>query len=349
MKYFYRSLLPILLASLICQNVNSCKNFFVQHCTDIPIGFNSISTIKCIQLIPIQFDLSIDYSVENYIIKKASTCYDVISYNSSLTNLFSNDCHELCPDEYCLLFDNQPNTSIINIFYSQSSAYDLTNLITNYSLSYDYFLFDSCSSNNRTNQILLIVVYVLCGIVGVLSVGVISKYFMSCGLKKGSREYSPYDWRWILDCLLCQIQPKHVRTDTSERTSNNLAFIEDNNQLKNYLGTSTQPYTITNGSSNNTHERGNYSSGNSTDQRDPGFSSELNSPAPSPRFTAEYFDFENNNTQNEASNHHHQSSILPVLHRLSSKARSVLSVLSTKHEYNVLEAKPSPEIIITRF
>jgi hypothetical protein len=77
-----------------------------QYCTDIIFNFRSISSIKCVQLIPIHYNLSIEYSVQNYVITK---CYNIPSY--------------------------------------------------------DYFIFDSCNSTNRTNHILRIIVYVLFAVV----------------------------------------------------------------------------------------------------------------------------------------------------------------------------------------
>jgi hypothetical protein len=71
-------------------NVGNAVTFLVQQCTDISIVFDSTSTIKCIQLFPAQFDLIFDYSVENYIIEKTVQCYNIVSYNSSSTVLFSN-------------------------------------------------------------------------------------------------------------------------------------------------------------------------------------------------------------------------------------------------------------------
>lgn len=80
-----------------------------QYCTDIIFNFRSISSIKCVQLIPIHYNLSIEYSVQNYVITKSTKCYNIPSY--------------------------------------------------------DYFIFDSCNSTNRTNHILRIIVYVLLTVV----------------------------------------------------------------------------------------------------------------------------------------------------------------------------------------
>jgi hypothetical protein len=336
----------LFLIVLICQSVNSCKNFLVQHCTDIPIGFNSITTIKCIQLIPAQFDLSIDYSVENYITKKTGTCYDIISYRSPSTNLFSNQCQELCPEQYCLLFDNQPNTSIINVFYSQSSTYDLNNLLINNFSSYDYYLFDSCSSTNEQSRILLIVVYVLCSIVGALTIGVVLKYIISGILRRGENPYNPYSWRWIIDCLLCQIRPKHTQTNEPERHSDT----PQHDIQRRYHGTSTQSHMISNGSSNNTHEQGNHSNNNSTYPGYPDFSSESSTPIVSHRNLGEYYDGDNDNLPDETVDYPRESSFFHnILQKLSSKASNTLSMKSTSNNYETLEARPSPDLIITRF
>ncbi|CAF0947457.1 unnamed protein product [Rotaria sp. Silwood1] len=129
--------------------------------------------MKCIQLIPIQYDSSFVYSIDYYIISKVHKCYNIVSYNSSQIILFSNECRELCLDEYCLLFDNQSNRSIINIFYSQSLNYEEINSTTNNISSYDYFLLDKCGTTNPTNKILLIVIFILIAIVVILTIAVI--------------------------------------------------------------------------------------------------------------------------------------------------------------------------------
>ncbi|CAF3462593.1 unnamed protein product [Rotaria sp. Silwood1] len=168
--------------------------------------------MKCIQLIPIQYDSSFVYSIDYYIISKVHKCYNIVSYNSSQIILFSNECRELCLDEYCLLFDNQSNRSIINIFYSQSLNYEEINSTTNNISSYDYFLLDKCGTTNPTNKILLIVIFILIAIVVILTIAVILKYCITYQLRKDS-SYDPYAWRWIIDCFFCVefIEKIHIR------------------------------------------------------------------------------------------------------------------------------------------
>jgi hypothetical protein len=359
MRCSCRSLLPLFLFVLFCKYINSCKNFLVQNCVDISIGFNSISTIKCIQLIPAQFDLSIDYSVENYIIQKSETCYNIGLYNSSSINLFSNECSEICPEQYCLLFDNQPNTSIINVFYSPSSIYELIQSITNDTLSYDYFLFDTCSSTDRTNRILLIIVYLLCAIIVILTIAVILKFIISKKLRGNpSRPYRPYDWRWILDCIFCQIQRNNKQMNKRERNSNDSDSVENSNQSgtnrlnqrNNLVTTSTQAFMISSSSPNTTNDRRNYgnsSSGNSSYQRDHGLIFENNIPISNLSNNAEYIEYEDTNSLAETENHNQQP-VLASLQRLSQKVSSALSVKSTTVPYTQLAATPSPDIIMTR-
>jgi len=358
MRCSCRSLLPLFLFVLFCKYINSCENFLVQNCVDISIGFNSISTIQCIQLIPAEFDPSIDYSVENYIIQKSEKCYNIGSYNSTSIYLFTNECSELCPEQYCLLFDNQPNTSIINVFYSPSSIYELIQPITNDTLSYDYFLFGTCSSTNRANHILLIVVYVLCAIVVILTIAVILKFIISKRLRKNPRRpYRPYDWLWILDCILCQIQPNNEQRDKQEVNSNDLDSVEDSNQSgtnqlhrRNNLTTSTQPFMISGSSPNTTNGQRNYgnsSSGNSSYQRDHGLTFENNIPISHHSTNREYFKNEDTNSLAETENQNQQP-VLPLLQKLSQTVSSALSVKSNTVPYTQLEAKPSPDIINIR-
>jgi len=89
--------------------------------------FRSISSVKRIQLIPVYYDLSTEYSVKNYTIRKSTKFFNIQSYNSSSSILFPNECCKQCLDWDCLLFDNRLNILIINIFYSQLSIYELNN------------------------------------------------------------------------------------------------------------------------------------------------------------------------------------------------------------------------------
>ncbi|CAF0868888.1 unnamed protein product [Adineta ricciae] len=166
--------------------------------------------MKCLRLIPADFDISIAYSVKNYIIKKTSKCYDIVSYESPSNVLFSSRCEELCPREYCKLLSNQPNTSIINIFYSESSTYDVANQAAD--LSYDYFLFDSCSSDSRQNVILRIVVFTLAGVIGVLTIIVVTGCIVGSLLK----DKDIFSWRWIRDLFLCRLWRKKKQQEEED-------------------------------------------------------------------------------------------------------------------------------------
>lgn len=352
------NVLPLFLILLLGQYGNTCDNFLVQQCTDNPIGFKSISNMKCIQLVPTQFDTLIEYSVENYIIKKSTTCYDIISYNSSSTILFSNECREVCQDQYCLLFNNQPNTSIINIFYTESSIYDLINPITNNMLSYDYFLFDICSSKTHS-QVLFIVALVLAGIVGILTIGVVLKFVIAAILKyTHGKDYNPYDWRWLRDLLCCRLR-------RGNRHENVLYIIENNPQspanqnpvhLRNNFDTSSPRDMIPTTSSNNTHERQNNrrgsTSGNSSNTQPANFSSENDISTIHRRNTGQYCydeaDCQSNYSSDETGNHLEVPN-LSTLRKLSSKISSAVSTKTNTSAYDPLQAKPTPDFSIIRF
>ncbi|CAF1342021.1 unnamed protein product [Adineta ricciae] len=219
---------------------DTCDRFLTQHCIDIPFGFRSISQMKCLQLIPADFDVSIVYSVKNYIIKKTSNCYDIVSYESPSNVLFSSRCEELCPREYCKLLSNQPNTSIINIFYSESSTYEVTNQAVD--LSYDYFLFDSCSSDNRQNVILRIVVYTLAGVIGVLTIIVVTGCIVGSILK----DKDIFSWRWIRDLFLCRLWRKKKQGEEDFHTFNDNSIpINNKNESNVFTDLSTISKTAT--------------------------------------------------------------------------------------------------------
>ncbi|CAF4930336.1 unnamed protein product, partial [Rotaria socialis] len=272
--FIRRSFLPILFALLFSQYVNSCKNFLAQYCIDIAIGSDSISNIKCVQLVPVELDPSFIYPVENYIVKKGYTCYDIFTFDSSATTIFSNECREQCPEEYCLLFDNQSNRSIRNIFYPESSDDQLFNLEINSSSSYDYLLFDKCSASNRTNQILLIVVCVLVGFIVVLTIAIVFKYVISARYRRRPEEYEPYNWRWLVDLFLCRTSENKSISNRHERNINNSEVFdhsiqgnidEQESYSRNKSINTMPPYTISDGSSNDTRERYNNNSHSTTD------------------------------------------------------------------------------------
>ncbi|UJR23042.1 hypothetical protein I4U23_026068 [Adineta vaga] len=365
----YRSLLPISLLFLsFIQYVKSCNKFTVQECIDIPFGFNSMSSIKCIQLVPIQFDVLIDYPVQNYLVKKTAKCYDIVSYNSSSIMLFSNQCQELCGEQYCLFFDSQPNTAVINIFYTESSIYDEINSQTDGIYSYDYLLFDTCSADNKANRILIIIVYTLAGFIGLVTIILIVKCIISKRLTKDG-ECHPYDWRWWRDLILFRKHPGNDPANRPGNEPNNLYIIEYDNQPPrpsnaiqrreyNHISsqaqiTSTSTPTI-NLNRRQTPRR-NYSTENSSNPSHIDFTSDLSTPTN--RLPVNEIDhsndedLSNNNSVNETSHshsHHQPSSIMAALHRLSSKASSVLTGIHSAHAYDTLGPKQSPEYPIIR-
>ncbi|CAF3368785.1 unnamed protein product [Rotaria sp. Silwood2] len=352
--YAYSFLFSTLFILSFFQYVNSCENFLVQHCTDIPIGFKSISTIKCIQLIPIQSDPSLIYSVENYIISKVNKCYNIASYKSSQTILFSNECREICQEEYCLLFDKQSNKSIINIFYSQSLNYEEINSITNNILSYDYFLFDKCSTTNLTDKILFIVTFVLVAIIVILTIAVVLKYYVSYRLRKDP-SYDPYAWRWIIDCLLCRIrQERKLETNSSMVEGYSPSGIdEDLSFSKNNLIISLPLHTIIHDPTNNSQEQRNnqsHTSRYSSNQQFSGFSYKSSSQdqpeADSTEYRGFYNDLDDNNVPYTIENHNHMP--LPhqsLLRKLSSEVHNTLALKLNATGYEELEEKLSPPLI----
>ena len=357
MVYSTGPLLPFLF--VLVSYANACRNFLVQHCTDIPFAYLPIATTKCIQLVPHSYDQFVDYPVENYIVLKSSPCYNIVSFNATSTALFSNECREQCPDEYCLLFDNQSNTSIINIFYSSLSTYKLSSSSSPDVSSYDYLPFDDCSSKNRTNAILLIITYVLCGVIGALTIGVILKYIISWRLKKRGGSYQPYNWRWLRDCLFCCLretdQPsgRKVQPETGDPPA---AGITDHRTYpRNNFDLSAQPYTLSSDSSNNTPGRSinpDYNSGNSSDPRFLSLSSDNTTPfLPSP-VTTGYFDFNTESALDPPSMELEdlpRSSPVPLRQRLSEKASAALSVFSSPGDYAALEKKSSGPVYYMRF
>lgn len=350
MRYSFCSVL--LLFVVFFQRVISCKNFLTQHCIDTSTGLKSIATTQCIQLVPTQFNSSIDYSVENYIIKKSTTCYNVVSLDSPSINLFSNTCQELCPEEYCKLFDNQSNTSIINIFYSPSLTYEIITSLTYDIFSYDYLLFDSCSADNKINKTLLIVVYILSAIVVIFAIAVILKFVLPHCLKKGP--YDPYSLYWILDCLFCQIKERKEPPDDSSDDSN--PSVENSQPRSNQiqrkdLGSPSTPTHIPfHGNSNSTNNQLNVSSNSSSyNQHYHDLSSVDNTPNPVRRnnikLTDTEYDSEIKSPPIESENHHRLPILYPLVHKISNEIRAALSINSTTSKYESLEGKKSASII----
>ena len=349
-------LLSLLVLFLPC--ASACQNFLVQQCTDIPFAYLPISSTKCIQLLPNSYNPSINYPVQNYIVIKSSPCYNIVSFNSTSTVLFFNECREQCAEDYCLLFDAQSNTSIINIFYSSSSKYDLSSASLLNTSSYDYLPFDDCSSSKRTDRILLIVTYVLCGVIGALTIAVISKYVISWRLKKGGKLYDPYNWRWLVDCLLCRSRQDDQPSGRKAQPASDSSAVVDPRSARtrgsNY-DISAQPYILSSGSSENTRDRSthpSYNSGNSSDPRFVGFSSDNNTPVMSRPVTARYFSVITESGIDpppmELEDLPRSSSSGPLRQRLSEKASATLSVFSSSGDYTILERQPSADLSYIR-
>ncbi|CAF1432072.1 unnamed protein product [Rotaria magnacalcarata] len=360
--FIRRSFLLILFTLLFSQYGNSCKNFLAQYCTDIAIGCDSISKIKCIQLVPVELDPSFIYPVENYIVQKGYKCYDIFAFDSPATTIFSNECREQCPEEYCLLFDNQSNRSIRNIFYPESSNDQLFNLKINSSSSYDYLLFDQCSASSRPNQILLIVVYALVGFIVVLTIAVVFKYVISARYRRRP-EYEPYNWRWLVDLLLCRTSENKSGSNRHERNINNLEVFdhsiqgnidEQESYSRNRLANTMPPYTISDGSSNDTRELYNNNS-HST-----GHSSEEPTLALSPMTIRSNAVIRNDeasiyvekdddiNDFPETTENHYHSSVPVLIQKLSSGAHQTVSFHYYAEGYHKLDKDSSIEIITTR-
>lgn len=217
--YFLALFAALLVSDVRCGT--PCQNFLVQYCTDIPLQFEPIAAIRCIQLVPVQFYKLVEYSVQNYVVKKATTCYDVVLYNSSSPPLFSNTCQERCPAEYCRLFDNQPNNTVINIFYSPTFTYELRNSTVNDPFSYDYYPFVVCSNDIDTYRV---VVYALAAFIGCLTAAVV----LLCVIRhccKGRPRCNPWDWRWYRDLLLCRFYGPSNSVVSPEPEPHRLYFI----------------------------------------------------------------------------------------------------------------------------
>ena len=329
---------------LLCSYANACKNFLTQHCTDIPIGFRSISPIKCVQLVPTQLDSSIDYTVDNFVIEKVGSCFNVLRYDSTRTTVFSSECRELCPEQYCLLFDKHSNTSIINIFYSSTFSYVPTADPT--SPSQDYALFDGCSSDS-SNSKMLIIVYVLCGIVSVLTVGVLLKYLLSCIFKRTEPGYDPWSWRWLVDTLLCRRRPDNEPPKANEGNHRvDTVFTADDgkqndNQLhltSNHRSTPSQTQlTWGAGSSPRIQRQNKNSSSNSASTSDPrsrGLPSERSTPTMPRRVDYDYVDL--------------RPLPQPLLQKLSSRASIALEALTGPRHRPLLESQSSISVIEIR-
>ncbi|CAF1446638.1 unnamed protein product [Adineta ricciae] len=326
-------------------------------------------TIKCIQLIPAQYDYLTEYSIQNYLVKKSTNCYDVVSYDSSSRVLFSNQCQELCPEQYCQLFDSQPNTTIFNIFYSDSSTYDSMSSTNDGTLSYDYLYFDTCSADNHQHRVLIIIVFVLAGFIALTTVLLIVRCIIRRKrLKEG--DWHPYDWRWIRDLVLCQHLTDGHPQNRPENEPNPLYFIEyntqpsvDNNrpQTTSYHDSKSRPQVLPTSSPNIVvKRRRNYVNGYSTDSNSvPSHidgSSGLSIPAnPLPLAIIHHSDSGESSSNDSVdassrfhSQHQPQSSILNALNRLSSKASSVLTGTHSSHGYDSLGERISREYPIIR-
>lgn len=361
-----RFLLPFL---FYIHYAHTCTNFLVQQCTDIPFGFRSMLTIKCIQLIPAQYEYLTEYSIQNYLVKKSTNCYDIVSYDMPSRVLFSNQCQEICPEQYCQLFNSQSNTTIFNIFYSESSTYDVISSANDGSLSYDYLYFDTCSADNRQRRVLTIIVFILAGFIGVMTVFLIVRCIIS-RKRRGRGRWNPYDWRWYRDILLCRDSANAPPQNRSENEPNPLYFIDydippknDNNRShrKSYNDESSHPQMIPTSSSNivvkrrRNHETSDSTDNSSTPSHIDG-SSGVSIPAnPLPLATIHHSDNGESMSDNyvdDSSRSHSQhrppSSVLNTLNRLSSKASSVLTGTHSSHGYDSLGGRISREYPIIR-
>ncbi|CAF1330145.1 unnamed protein product [Adineta steineri] len=336
MSYVYRCFFILLFVPY----VKTCANFTVQNCIDIPFGFQSISTMKCIQLVPAQFNMLTNYSIQNYIVKQSATkCYDIILLDSLPKILFSSECTDRCSEKYCTLFSNQPNTSIINIFYSASSTYGLINSTTNYMLSYDYFLFDTCPTSNT--KTLLIIVYVLAGVIGVLTIIVVVRCIISRLMDKPGAE--PYNWRWLLAWFLCRERSENTPSNMPENEIKpyTIEFGDQPNihttqlDLSSNSGISTQQAMMSSNSPYNSRQRQNHrqghSSGNNSDPRSFGVSSQSNGPVIDVSSGGVYYpedsDIQSNISSEVVEDHPQELSVSSIVERLSSKASNALSSL----------------------
>ena len=195
----------LFLPSLNCNNYNEPLNFVPQQCTDIPIAFDSMASIQCLQLVPKdhQYGRPQSYKIQNYyIVRISKSCHDVVRLEASDNKLFTNVCDEVCVNEYTLLFNNLPNISLYNIFYSKDVAYSPVGLWSIMKgMSFDYLPFEDCGAEKRLDRILMIVVYTLCGVIGVLTVMVILKYILSCIIAR-QPDAQPLNWRWLFDYFL---------------------------------------------------------------------------------------------------------------------------------------------------
>lgn len=267
MFYVYRSLIFFLFIFLRLSFGDDAvsSNFISQPCTDILFTFPSMESMKCLQLVPKIDQHGNNYTTKNVFLQKQGICYDVLTIESS-TVLLPHVCLEVCIAEYNNLFDDKSNVSIYNIFYSSASPFPSISYSS--FMSYDYKLFDQCSASKKNEQILLIVVYVLSGIIGVLTLAVILKYIISWRLRK-KPTYQPYNARWLVDALLCRLHKDNQSTTEQERhvteTMNfeklnrdqpeeNLAFPSNQFDLssQSYMGSSTDPSRIPNSSTDST-------------------------------------------------------------------------------------------------
>ena len=325
--------------------------------------------IKCIQLIPAQYDYLTEYSIQNYLVKKSMDCYDVVSYDPSSRVLFSNQCQELCPEQYCRLFDSQPNTTIFNIFYSDSSTYDSMSLANDGILSYDYLYFDTCSADNHQRRVLIIIVFVLAGFIVLMTVLLFARCIIRRKqLKEG--DWHPYDWRWIRDMVICRHLTDGHLQNRPENEPNPLYIIEYNtqpsvhnnqSQTRSHHDAPSRPQVIPTSSPKiAVKRRRSYVNGYSTDSNSiPSHidgSSGLSIPTnPLPLAVIHHSNsgesLSNDSVDASSRSHSHhqpQSSILNALNRLSSKASSVLTGTHSSHGYDSLGGRISREYPIIR-
>lgn len=241
------------------------SNFFSQACTDILFTFPPMESMKCLQLVPENDQAGHNYTTTNVFLQKQGMCYDIMIIESSSV-LIPHVCVEVCIDEYENLFNDKSNDTIYNIFYSSASPFPSTN--HSIVASYDYILFDTCSASRKNEQVLLIVIYILCSIIGVLTLAVILKYIISWRLRK-KPTYEPYNRRWLFDVLFCRLhkdkqstteQERHVtelmqfEKHNRDRPEESLAFPSNQFDLssQSYMGSSSYPSRLPNSSTDST-------------------------------------------------------------------------------------------------
>lgn len=338
MKYF-----SLYIFIVYCSIANSCENFTIHYCTDIPFILSPISDIKCLQLLPINAQTSFDYTVENYIIKNTSKCYDIVSLDSLTSDiLYSEQCQQICSENYCQLFDKHPSTSIINIFYSTTLNYESIMSLNNSMSSYDYYRFDSCSSLSSSTRTTLIIVYVLVGIVIVLAIAVLVHCLLRRKYKRVFAEQI-YQRFWLLDFLCCDLKRSNESMNRINPKLSESVITDNTNMTQTRLPWLSSPsaFVIGNGTSNSS----------SNHRRDYNQSSNETLQYPSRSTTVDSADPDDSNARDSDRSdvgieNDNQERALPLLEKISSRASEILSARQSHIQYTTLG--PTSSIIVTR-